>query len=593
MHRKSACLFIKDDQSQAQARRKTITQVSGNISGLKALQLKQLKKISQRRIREDSLVSQDFARALCSLSFAIRRQIGALIKRSGHIYALVVGNTHSIMLPELERSRSTRLRGLRLVHTHLKDEPLSKEDLSDLTLLRLDYVTAVTIDEHGLPKFFYSAHILPGTEPGYHLEEAHRPGSLSENFSQSILYLEDLFAQAEEKGSGQTEKQARATLVGVYTPEMCQKRTPQRSMQELKELCHTAGVLPVDCITQKRARLDPLSLVGSGKTQEIALKAIQQNTQILIFDLELSPAQAKRLSEICDLKILDRTQLILDIFARNAQSRDGKLQVELAQLRYLKGRLSEKDDNMSRLTGGIGGRGPGETKLEIGRRRVNTRIQSLERELSKLKNRRSLNRARRQREIAIVSIVGYTNAGKSTLLNVLTHSAVLTENRLFATLDPTTRRLRFPKEKEIVLADTVGFIHDLPPELRHAFAATLEELLDAKLLLHCIDASDNNRSQKITAVEDILTEMQLSHLPILKVFNKCDLIPQEELDFLQKQTDSLCISASQKINLKTLLEAIEVRLFDKKNIGGKDILDKKIPHAREKYHKEKSLTRST
>ena len=468
------------------------------------------------------------------------------------------------MLPELERSRSTRLRGLRLVHTHLKGEPLSKEDLSDLTLLRLDYITAITIDKNGLPDFFYSAHILPGTQPGYHLEEPCRSGSskLAENFSQSIRYLEDLFAQAEEQGSGQTQKQLRATLVGVYTPEMCQRRTPQISMQELKELCYTAGVIPIDCIIQKRTRLDPVSLVGSGKTQEIALRAIQQNTHILIFDLELSPAQAKRLSEICDLKILDRTQLILDIFARNAKSRDGKLQVELAQLRYLKGRLSEKDDNMSRLTGGIGGRGPGETKLEIGRRRVNTRIQSLERDLNKLKKRRSLNRSRRQRDIPIVSIVGYTNAGKSTLLNALTHSTVFTENRLFATLDPTTRRLRFPREREIVIADTVGFIHDLPPELQRAFAATLEELLDADLLLHCIDASDHERNQKITAVEDILTEMQLSHLPILKVFNKCDLIPKEDLNFLQKQVDTSCISAIQKINLKSLLENIETQLFN-------------------------------
>lgn len=492
------------------------------------------------------------------------------------------------MLPELERSRSTRLRGLRLVHTHLKEEELSKEDLSDLILLRLDYITAITINKEGLPKLFYNAHILPGSQPGYHLEEAQASAKLSENFSQTIRYLEALFDQSEEKNSGKREEQTRATLVGVYTPEMRQRRTPESSMQELKELCYTARVKPIDSIIQKRRRLDPISLVGHGKTREIALRAVQHNAQILIFDLELSPAQAKRLSEICDLKIVDRTQLILDIFARNAKSRDGKLQVELAQLRYLKGRLSEKDDNMSRLSGGIGGRGPGETKLEIGRRRVSTRIHALERELKKLKKRRSLNRSKRRREVPIVSIIGYTNAGKSTLLNVLTCSKVLTENHFFATLDPTTRRLRFPREREIVLADTVGFIHDLAPELRHAFAATLEELLDAELLLHCIDASDHNRNQKIAVVEDILEEMRLSHVPVLKVFNKCDLISKEELNFLQKGADSLCLSATQKINLKALLEGIEFRLFK-----GKDHAQESFPKAnKEDRLEEKAFTRS-
>ena len=394
----------------------------------------------------------------------------------------------------MERSRAARLRGLRFVHTHLKGEALSKEDLSDLTLLRLDYITAITIDKNALPELFYSAHILPGTEPGYELEEPCRPGKLKQNFSQTIRYLEDLFAKVEKKD--RERKETRATLLGVYTPEMCQRRSPQKSMEELRELCRTAGVIPADCIIQKRRKLDPLSLVGSGKAQEIALRAVQKNTDIIIFDLELSPAQAKGLSQVCDLKILDRTQLILDIFSRNAKGRDGKLQVELAQLRYLKGRLSERDDNMSRLTGGIGGRGPGETKLEIGRRRVNARIQRLEKELAKLKKYRFLTRSRRQKKLPIVSIVGYTNAGKSTLLNVLTHSRVLTENRLFATLEPTNRRLRFPRERDIILADTVGFIHELPPELRHAFAATLEELQDSELLLHCIDASDTSRSQK-------------------------------------------------------------------------------------------------
>ena len=283
---------------------------------------------------------------------------------------------------------------------------------------------------------------------------------------------------------------------------------------------------------------------------------------MLLFDKELSLAQATRLSKLCDLKILDRTQLILDIFARNARSRDGKLQVELAQLRYLKGRLSETDDNMSRLTGGIGGRGPGETKLEIGRRRVEEKLARLERELKSLKKRREINRKGRQRTgIPVVSIVGYTNAGKSTLLNALTYSEVIAEDRLFATLDPTTRRLRFPEEREIILSDTVGFIHELPPELSRAFEATLEELGDSSLLLHCVDASDPNRSDKEEAVLEILGRLELLEIPRITIYNKCDRLSAEDRRLLEERGDGVLVSAQTRMNLEVLLDQIEQSLW--------------------------------
>ncbi len=520
-----------------------------------------------RRIKEDVLVSQNFARSLCSLSFAIGRQIGALINRKGNVSHLIVGDRHGIMIPELPKNSSRALRGLRLVHTHLKQEGLSQEDIYDLTLLRLDYITAITMDQCGLPALFYSAHnILPGTS---NIEEPCKPGQLLENFSHNISALDAHFIK-EADSLRPLKARSFALLAGVYTPSMQAKRTPQDSMLELKELCHTAQIEVVEEISQKRSSLDPITLIGSGKLRELALRAVQKNADMIVFDLELKPAQAKRICELCDLKIIDRTQLILDIFARNATSRDGKLQVELAQLRYLKERLSQKDDNMSRLTGGIGGRGPGETKLEIGRRRVQDRIRSLEKAMKALQKRRSLNRVKRRKSSYIVSIVGYTNAGKSTLLGALCSSQALVKASLFATLEPTTRRLQLSQGRAVLLADTVGFIHELPPELAKAFAATLEELADADLLLHCIDSSCPMYRQKMQAVETILCQMQLAHIPRICVFNKCDLLQERDWNFLpittmskkhDKENGGICISAKEGKNLDLLVKKIEEEFF--------------------------------
>jgi GTP-binding protein HflX len=311
---------------------------------------------------------------------------------------------------------------------------------------------------------------------------------------------------------------------------------------------------------------DPKYLIGRGKLDELNLRGMQKLAEVLIFDKELSPSQARHIGEATSMKVLDRTQLILDIFAQRAQSGDGKLQVELAQLKYMLPRLVQADPSLSRLSGGggVGGRGPGETKLEIDRRRARDRITFLERKIDQLSNDRKVRRRQRSRkDLPIISIVGYTNAGKSTLLNALTRSEVLAEDKLFATLDPTSRRLRFPREHEVIITDTVGFIRDLPKDLVAAFRATLEELEDASLLLHVIDASDDDRDLQVQAVERILASLDLDGTPRLRVWNKADRLDPDTAWALARQRGGVAVSAVTRQGLDELLLKAEDVLFRK------------------------------
>ncbi|MEZ4238607.1 MAG: GTPase HflX, partial [Myxococcota bacterium] len=355
------------------------------------------------------------------------------------------------------------------------------------------------------------------------------------------------------------EGRDRVILVAVTVDDPARAR---RGLRELGRLAETAGLQVVDRVLQTRRKLDGRTVIGQGKLQELIVRSMHLGAEALIFDRELSPSQLRNIATLTDMKVLDRTQLILDIFAQHARTREGKLQVELAQLRYRAPRLAIMPTAMSRLTGGIGGRGPGETKLEINRRRAGERATRLERELEALAGHRATRRSRRERSgIPVVSIVGYTNAGKSTLLNRMTQSEVVAEDKLFATLDPTTRRLRFPDEREIVLADTVGFIEDLPETLVAAFKSTLEELEEADLLLQVLDAADPDVQHQLDAVRVVLEELGLQDTPHLLVWNKADAAPPDVLARLLDTFGGIAVSALTGEGFEALLQQIERRLF--------------------------------
>jgi GTP-binding protein HflX len=519
-----------------------------------------LERLYRRKVPPRELVTPELARQLAEISREVRRQVGVLVNRTGVVTHVIVGDAKGLLIPFLPRERGARgrLKGLRLIHTHLDNSPLSQDDLMDLALLRLDAVAALAVTPQGLPGAVHLAHLLPHEENGrnWALINADHLAQLDLNFAHLVESLEEELASSED-GRGPSGRE-RAILVGVSARNRVEA---EDSMAELTELANSAGLEVAATVIQRRSRVDPRLLMGKGRLTELVIQALQLGSDLLVFDAELTPAQVRSITDFTELRVIDRTQLILDLFAQRARSREGKLQVEMAQVKYLLPRLRGRDDALSRLTGGIGGRGPGETKLEIDRRRLQERLHRLNRDLEKVRAERKVRREGRKRHhIPILSIIGYTNAGKSTLFNTLTHAKVLAEDRLFATLDPTTRRLRFPREQEVIITDTVGFIQDLPKNLLEAFKATLEELEEADLLIHVIDLGNPRFPEQMEAVDRVLASLELTDKPVLKVFNKMDLVPPELAALQVRIHQGVAISALDEKTLPPLIARLEERV---------------------------------
>ncbi|RMF87458.1 MAG: GTPase HflX [Nitrospirae bacterium] len=507
-------------------------------------------------------ITPEAGRRLAELSAELHRQVGLLIGRDGRVTHVILGDARGLTIPRLARDRTgpARLRGLRLVHTHLAGEPLSRDDLADLALLRLDLMAAITLTPEGLPDRVHLAHLDAAAEA-----EAGPPVALlpPARFHELTLDAAALAAEVEQALARRARAQAvaggeAALLVGCFPP----RAAAEAAMEELAALCRACGLTPLERVVQRRPQPDPRTVLGRGKMVEVVTAALHRGATTLVFHGDLTPAQAKAVTALSDLKVLDRTQVILDIFARRAGTREAKLRVELAQLTYLKPRLVGLFPQLSRLGGGIGTRGPGETKLEVDRRRIDGRIAQLHRQLEALAQGERLRRRRRRRaHLPVVSIVGYTNAGKTTLLNRLTGSRLEAADRPFATLDTASRRLRFPEEREVLLTDTVGFIRDLPPALVGAFRATLAELAEADLLLHVVDVSDPEFRRHMEAVEQLLEELGCAAVPRLLVFNKVDRLEPGRAARLAAAWGAVACSALDRATLRPVARAIEAALF--------------------------------
>lgn len=512
------------------------------------------------------------------MSRELNRQLGILVDRGGRIRDLFVGDAKGLEISDFGRFRGgeTRFRGLRYIHTHLKEEPISGDDLTDLALLRFDLVAVIGVSDSGLPGTIQLANLRPEIDDGdpWVVDKPVPFHQLDRNFSNWIRALETEYQSSLRRSSGRKVERGkrRVLLVGVTTGRMDELRS---SMAELRELAESAGLEVSEEVLQRRRKLDAKFVVGRGKMKEFYILCMQKGIDLIIFDGELSGSQVRAISEFGELEVWDRTQLILGIFAERARSRGGKLQVELAMLKYTLPRLVLKDDFLSRLAGGIGAKGPGETKFEVLKRRLRDRITRLEKELQDLSKRRRVLRSNRNRSsLPVISLVGYTNAGKSTLLNSLTGSDILAEDRLFATLDPTSRRCFLAPDETAILTDTVGFIRDLPEDLARAFRATLEELAEADLLLHLVDASNPDFREQILSVEEILGDLALDNIPIVTCLNKVDRLSQEQIEEIEKSYPYLFISARDSKSLDPLRTHLLDRLQGRPNEGAPGVISK-------------------
>jgi GTP-binding protein HflX len=535
--------------------------------GLKPYQRKQLQRLYQLRLPPNRLVTVEFAQRLGALTQDLESQpISVYLNRRGQVIRVGLGSPFETQIPawELPRQGAERLSGIRCITTQVGPGGPSQKALTAMALQRLDALITLSVSPlegklrrgggvTGFVKCAYLAHLVPEEGRRWQVSEPLPLGILAEQDLQELVTeLEDGFRR--QATARQVDpKQERAILVGLQGPGQSYEDLMD-ALAELGRLVESAGGQVLQTIWQRRESPDSATVIGSGKVQELALLVQDLGANLVVFDRELTPSQVRNLEETLGVRVVDRSEVILDIFAQRARTRAGKLQVELAQLQYLLPRLAGRGRTMSRLGGGIGTRGPGETQLETERRAIQRRISKLRQEVEELRRHRQRLRQRREgSQIPVVALVGYTNAGKSTLLNALTHAQVYVADQLFATLDPTTRRLELPGQQAVLLTDTVGFLTELPEQLVEAFQATLEEVTEADALLHVVDLSHPNWEGQIEAVEKLLDQMPLTTGPRQLVFNKIDrLDPEWVEDVRLLYPKALFVSAATGQNLDQL-----------------------------------------
>ncbi|MEM1368078.1 MAG: GTPase HflX [Cyanobacteria bacterium P01_H01_bin.15] len=557
--------------------------IYGDLKGLKPSQLKQLQRLYHQRLPGDRVSTPEFAQRVGAVSTELGKLVCVYINRRGQVIRVGVGSPRETQIPPLELPRygAERLSGIRCLATQLKSEGPKESSLTAMVLQRLDTLVTLKLTGQGFQRRgggatgyverAYLAHLLPNTQDEEWQSDrpywtVSPPTSLDALCKQDFTDLvENLEAEFRREFTAQQVDPThdRVLAVGLMTAGFDEMGF-LNNLAELERLIDTAGGEILSTIIQKRSQPHPQTVVGAGKVQEIALAVQTLGASVVAFNRDLTPTQVRNLENQIGAHIIDRTEIILDIFAQRAQSRAGKLQVELAQLEYMRPRLSGRGQAMSRLGGGIGTRGPGETKLETERRAISSRISRLQQEVNQLRSHRNRMRQQRQRQgVPTVAIVGYTNAGKSTLINTLTNAEVYTADQLFATLDPTTRRLTVEnaqgRNQTLLLTDTVGFIEELPPPLMDAFRATLEEVTEADALLHLVDLSHSAWRSHLASVNEILAEMPLVPPNVLLAFNKIDQVEPDALGQARLEyPQAVLISAWERAGLDQLRQRLSL-----------------------------------
>ncbi len=553
-----------------------------HAKGLKPYQQKQLQRLFQQRIPQNQLLSVEFAERLGSISQELSQQpISVYLNRRGQVIRVGVGSPFETQIPALElpRQGEERLSGIRCITTQSHGDGPGQKALTAMALQRLDALISLGISGAGRQRkggggtgyveCVHIAHLIPvapGSTPEQGDPDLERwqvsdPLSVYEAAEQSLTELvQNLEAEFRRQyRARQVASQGdRTILVGLHNPDQTYEELMER-LSELARLVETAGGQVLHTLWQRRDGANSKSVIGSGKVQELALLVQDLGATMVVFDRELTPSQVRTLETQVGIRVVDRSEVILDIFAQRARTRAGKLQVELAQLDYLMPRLAGRGRTMSRLGGGIGTRGPGETQLEMERRTIQRRISKLRREVDAVRcHRQNLRRRREQADLPVIAIVGYTNAGKSTLLNSLTRSEVYAADQLFATLDPTTRRLELPEGGSVLLTDTVGFLTELPAQLVNAFQATLEEVTEADALLHVVDLSHPQWERQIEAVDRLLNQMPLATGPRQLVFNKIDRSDPDWIEDVRLvYPEAIFVSAQQGTGLADLKQQLQ------------------------------------